>query len=387
MRKVVWLGAVLIVASAAAVYMAADYAARHPDSYLGRCAAAAVYISARSNPVTVAADMVRGDSMLVASKAGAAAVCGGALVPDGDNVDCEVAAKPQAGAENDAQEREPAEAAEVTEPIQPEVLPQEPNTEEMHWACPGSLPVVPMQTEEPTPVSELGADSAISEFDPAVFNREVEANEVVESATVVGPVSIEVEVIESEAIPVPAEEEDEAKGCAAAACPCNGDKPCCAGCCWLKCLMKMVGCCPCSSCEEAPEAEATPCGPEILEMPVPCDDDEPQDEGVEECPGEEAPSNWVPSYHHYHGGCPYMGGSCPYYRGTPIVTPVETPKKPRRVKKKVKQADLKPVSINKFWKQLFSLSTDDETQKQMGIDTMEFRPSDDLREPPGHSPF
>lgn len=40
MRKLFWLAAVCLVASAGAVYMGAAYASRHPDSWLGRCVTA-----------------------------------------------------------------------------------------------------------------------------------------------------------------------------------------------------------------------------------------------------------------------------------------------------------------------------------------------------------
>src|SRR5206468_3435279 len=76
MRKLVWCGAALLVAGAVAVYVAADYAARHPDSYLGRCAAAAAYIGARSNLFTLAGTMIGQHGVNAAARVGAGAVCG-----------------------------------------------------------------------------------------------------------------------------------------------------------------------------------------------------------------------------------------------------------------------------------------------------------------------
>ena len=399
MRRVVWLGVVLIVASAGAVYMAADYAARHPNSYLGRCAAAAVYISARSNPVTVAADMVRGERAHLVGRAGAGVACGALAADCGNGA---VVAKPIPGAEDPCEEPEAAEPAEVDEPIQPQGFQQdeqEPNTGIPQWENGQTLPVVPTQTEEPMPVSEHGVEP-MSEFDPAVFNRAVEDEKPMENGTEEAPYYVEVETYIPEAIPTPTENEDNTDEPANEECPCLGDKPCtCAhGCgCWFAQMLKAIGWCADNAAETAPEAavdteatpEATSDSPEILELPLPCDDDEPQEEGVEEQPIDLPPTSTIPSYDHYHhGGCPYMGGGCPYYRGTPIVTPVEIPRKIRvKKKKKQHQAMYKPVLMEKIWKQLLNAGADEEEQEQMGIDTMEFRPSDDPRDPPGHSPF
>jgi hypothetical protein len=134
--------------------------------------------------------------------------------------------------------------------------------------------------------------------------------------------------------------------------------------------------------EEACEATAEE--RELLPLPAECADDE----ATEEQTTEEIPSCPMPSSHYQqcpHGGCPYMGGSCPYYRGTPVVTPVEKPKKVRS-KKKIKDVPQKDLSVEKFWQKLLGVSADG-PQGQAGIDTMEFRPSDDPRDPPGSSPF
>src|SRR5437016_924072 len=50
MRKYIWGGTAVVMLGAVAVYLAADYAGRHPDSWLGRCAETAGYIGMRCNP-------------------------------------------------------------------------------------------------------------------------------------------------------------------------------------------------------------------------------------------------------------------------------------------------------------------------------------------------
>jgi hypothetical protein len=371
MRKLVWFGAAVMVAGAVAVYLAATYAVRHPDSYLGRCAAAAVYVGARCNPVTVATEVARGDDAECPGQVAGAMVgaCVGA-------VQCEQAqvAKPVAACEPDA-----AEAAEPVEPIRPEALPQEPVAAPAEGECifgdgmvPFTLPVVPMQTEEPMSGTEDALNTTgitlveepVCEAIPAPVEEAVECNEI----------TYELEV-----------------------CPCDGDKPCVMGCCaegcccWLKQLMKIAGLVQDMAVEAV--AEVAPEEYETLPMPAECDDDEPQAEGVEGQENTAVPSCPTPSYYHDHGGCPYMGGgcpymggACPYYRGTPVVTPVE-PARKVRVKKKSKMTLAKPLSFEMVWKKMFGTSYDEETPEWTKIDTMEFRPSDDPREPPGRSPF
>src|SRR5690348_4868179 len=117
MRKLVWCGAACVVAAAVAVYVAADYAAKHPDSYLGRCAAAAAYVGARSNPFTLAGSMMGQQGIQAVAKAGAGAVCG-ALEGDGQAEMAEIQ-KPAEACEPEerVEMREPEEAAEPVEPI------------------------------------------------------------------------------------------------------------------------------------------------------------------------------------------------------------------------------------------------------------------------------
>src|SRR5262245_4576259 len=82
MRKLVWCGAVVLVASAAAVYVAASHAAKHPDSYLGRCLRGAAYVGLHSNPfMAVTAPVVQQGQQMgrmtceAMAQGAAAAVC------------------------------------------------------------------------------------------------------------------------------------------------------------------------------------------------------------------------------------------------------------------------------------------------------------------------
>jgi hypothetical protein len=50
MRKLIWGGAVLTLGGAVAVYCAARYASRNPDSWAGRCARVASYLGTSYNP-------------------------------------------------------------------------------------------------------------------------------------------------------------------------------------------------------------------------------------------------------------------------------------------------------------------------------------------------
>jgi hypothetical protein len=413
MRKLVWFGAILMVAAAVAVYMAADYAARHPESYLGRCAAAAVYLGAHSNPVTVTVEMVQGHGAHAAGRIGAAAICGVLGMPDCAKPEGECAVKPVPDGDNQDDVGEAAEAAEEPiEPIKPEILPEEPAPEgdENHEGgladgqmIPFTLPVVPMQTEEPMPgtieYNEKNFDTHeniwADRIDLLLPEKPVAGEQGDDSAEDAQDAPLDIfDVNNPEFIPAPACDEDDCEACVpaddAAEVVCEGSRRCHrGGGCWLRALMKLAG----WGCEAATEAaaavEANPEGCELLPMPTECADDEAQDEGNEEQPAEEAPSCPMPSPgcdHNHHGGCPYMGGACPYYRGTPVVTPDETPKKVR-IKKKSKPAPEKDMSLEKLWRSFFDSGDDDEVQMQRWIDTLDFRPSDDPRDPPGSSPF
>jgi hypothetical protein len=389
MRKLVWCGAACAVAAAVAVYLAADYAAKHPDSYLGRCATAAAYLGARSNPFTLAGTVVGQEGVNAAARAGAGAVCG-VLGCNGAQDEMAEIHKPAEACEPEerVEMREPEEAAEPVEPIRPEILPQDPfpcDSEDDHEGLangelvPFTVPVMPMQTEEPMPDAEHPEPCEPCERAPACVSPDEEMPE-----RIAPPADQEDDTEEAaegpEPIPAPAEECCEEHGC-----------PCGYGC-WLYRLIKETGVFSACAAEEAAEAIETPADEvEMLPMPTDCDgeatpvdevemlpmptdcDDEPQEGGIEESkpPMSECPQT---DYHHYHhNSCPYMGCPYPYYRSAPVVHPVE---KPAKIRKKKRPSMAKPGSAEWLWKMLFGF--DMERPRQTGIETLEFRPTDDI---------
>jgi hypothetical protein len=369
MRKLVWCGAACAVAAAVAVYLAADYAAKHPDSYLGRCATAAAYLGAQSNPFTLAGTMIGQQGATTAARVGAGAVCG-VLGCDGAGDDMAEIQKPAEACEPEerVEMREPEEADEpLDEPIRPEILPQEPlpgdREDPPEVLANGEMtlstvPVMPMQTEEPMPDTDEHHESfEPCERVPACMPPDEEMPE-----RIAPPADQETTAEAVEMIPAPTEECCEEHDCA------------CEFSCWLYRLIKQTGLFSACDTEEAAEAIEAPVDEvEMLPMPTDCDD-EPQEEGTEESkpPMSECPQT---DYHHYHhNSCPYMGGSCPYYRSAPVVNPVETPAKVH--KKKKRQPMAKPQSAEWLWKMLFG--SDMEKPRQMGIETLEFRPTDDI---------
>jgi hypothetical protein len=373
MRKLVWCGAALMVGCAVAVYMAADYATKHPDSYLGRCAAAAASLGARGNPFALAASMVNPPSGHFAPPAGAGVACGAmghdvALEEQAAEVKPAEACEPEERVEM----QEPEEAAEPVEPIRPEVLPEMPfpcdreDEQEGAFANGELVPlsgsvITPMQTEEPMPSIEV----------PGCMTPDEDTSEMIAAplADEECPASCEYELMPSS--PEASCEQS----------PCTGG-----GCCWLYRLIKFAGLYWQPAPEETVEIAVEEV--EILPMPTECGDDdtEMQDEGTvtpetpeETTPETETPASQCPqndSYHHHHDCCPYMGCPYPYSRAVPVVTPVETPRKVRTRKKPRESTSAKPASVEWVWKQLFGELT--EMPWQTGIETLEFRPTDDV---------
>jgi hypothetical protein len=370
MRKLVWCGVAVLVAGAVAVYVAADYAARHPDSYLGRCATAAACLGARSNPFTLAGSVIGQDAANTAAQVGAGAVCGALGQDDGQGEMAELQKPADAcEAEERVEMREPEEAAEPVEPIRPEILHQDPfpcEREDNHEdlangeLVPFTVPVTPMQTEEPLPGTEHQEPVEPCEPVPACVTPDEDMPERI------APPSEEEDSDEPaaegvEMIPAPTDED-----CAENACGCGYY-------CWLYRLIKQTGLFDEPAAEEA-EAIAMPVD-EVEMLPMPTEwDDESQESGTEEPkpPMSECPQA---DYHHeHHNGCPYMGGCpYPYSRPAPVVDPVEKPTKVR--KKKTRPSMTTPCSAEWLWKLLFGPDMD--TPLQTGIETLEFRPTDD----------
>jgi hypothetical protein len=419
MRKLVWCGAALMVSGAVAVYLSADYAAKHPNSALGRCAAAAAYVGLCSNPFVHAAAL--GPTHLTH---GSAALVGSAVGSHGQAVKCRVP-KPVPGVEPEPREvREAAEPAELNEPVRPEVPeanePDEQPGRDVDNAVlfgPGKIEEVPGTTSERqvlTPVEDQPIQShsfAIDEYDfrmPIADTEDVETIPVPATETVYESIPApadeaaeeEESACEVESIPAPTEEEESAVEepspltCVEGACV-ETCRTACSG--WLQQILKLFGMTP----------EAT--------EPTTPDESTPQSEGTE---GQN--SSPPSSYHHgcpyLNMGCPYSGGCpYPYSRPAPVTTPAPT-EQPKEVDPKKAPED-EMSWLEMVWKKMFAVKAsmssaasqsscpannsseiprkkkklfgrflDDQT-RQTGIDTMEFRPTDDPRDPPGTHPF
>jgi hypothetical protein len=399
MRKLVWCGAALMVGGAVAVFLAANHAAKHPNSYLGRCAATAAYLGFRANPFVLATGLVPtvGGEPSNGLVGGVVAGAVGCIHEQLGMAEVGLIRKPVPPA---PEVREPAEAAELVEPDEP-VEPIRPEVPFDEPELRGDalerfvLPEMPEETEEPMPVVQPEADPfegfSMPIADPSEEPEAIPAPAVAEPVheMIAAPTEDisegeetaeeESSVEHPEAIPAPTSEE----GC---------EKGCCHGCCgnWVHYVLKLFGLTP----ESAPATEPT-CTEETS----------PQ--------GETAPEQNSPppqSYHHGcpHMSCPYMGCPYPYSRPTP---PVSEP--PAPAPKKVKPM---PESgwLEALWKKLFAAGLcpapvscpveqpmsemprkkplvvgygEDEMPRPTGIDTMEFRPTDDPRDPPGTHPF
>jgi hypothetical protein len=395
MRKLVWCGAAFAVGAAAAVYMAANYAANHPDSYLARCAAGAAYVGTRANPFVLASGLVptagaQGNSVVGGMVAGAAGCMHGQLEK------CE-APKPVPAAEPDNPEA--AEAAEPVEPICPEV-PEEPECgdgrEDPFLAgllAPPVMPEAPAETEEPMPVPPPEGEMTEGiEIFAMPIEAPSEGAELIPAPTatqeayepIAAPAADMADAEESDA------EESADEGPAPANCTEEGDEGCCS---WLHHVMKFFGLLPENP---APTAPAS-------------DDSSPEGEG-QSSPPPQSPHHGCP---YMNMGCPYMGCPYPYSRCAPA--PTEQPKKLHKKKVKVVPRNTS-FEIEALWKKLFAAGLCsapagegvicpvkkpvselprkkpvsryiEETPRQTGIDTMEFRPTDDPRDPPGTHPF
>jgi hypothetical protein len=142
MRQFIWAGVAAVVVSVTAVYLAADHAARNPDSWFGRCISMAAYVGGKCNPF-----------------AGLSAAAARRATSDAPPPVCQAVEEPNADAEP-GEQPVPAEAEEASEPIelrpQPAfIMPFEPD----------ETPAVPASEETPEPRFGAGEES---EVPPAV---------------------------------------------------------------------------------------------------------------------------------------------------------------------------------------------------------------------------
>jgi hypothetical protein len=362
MRKLFWCGAACLVVFAAAVYYVADNAAKHPDSYWRRCLDYAASLGLYANPFVPMHPVNAGQVAQDAAHHVNAAVGAGILAQaDGNAVADPIEGELVPGNEEQFEVPPPVENVTPFEPIRVEPMPSEAvQNEGERWIIDEGL-IMRGGLTPPSDIEEPKTGS--TEESELVFEDEMEP----------------------EPVPMPyAEEESEDSVCPEHRC---GN--------WFVKLLRLGG-----IISETPDDEDEP-----LPMPSVCDD-EPQDQGTEDETKSDCQEN--PAYHHHYHGCPYMGGCpYPYSRAIPVVTPVEpqqpaSPETPVRKKKPACGSGLEsqqpatpetPVQKKKptcesgsgvkkiLWYDL------DEENVQDGIDTMEFRPSDDPRESPGNLPF
>ncbi|HYT89550.1 MAG TPA: hypothetical protein VEL76_12660 [Gemmataceae bacterium] len=347
MRKVFWCAAAGLVACATAVYFVADYAAKHPDSYWARCVNGAASFGLYANPfvhvTTTGASKVIKEVGQQVNGAGNAVAAQGAGNAQGDVARMFVGEQVLVNEKNfDVRQDVPLEDVLPFEPIKVEPMPADPIKDEgENWIFDGqSIPsFFPNETEEPrvgaTEESELvGEDEMVGELAP---------------------------------MPMPYAEEE----CEPHACP--GSQPSCDS--WFWKLLRLGG-----LIRPMPVADDG----ELAPMPTPCDE-ETQEESTENQANEQIPDcQEDPAYHHHYHGCPYMGGCpYPYSRAVPVVTPIER-QQPAPEQAPVKK---KPViEEGNGIKKIFWYGCDEESSPT-GIDTMEFRPSDDPRAWPSDVPF
>lgn len=395
MRKWIWCATGLMVFSCAAMYLAAQHAAKHPDSFVASCFRGASMIGMRCNPLVVVTPARLPEPPRPVDKPVCQPIC---LMPD-PIVPIDVGQE-QPGISFPGI----GEAPEVSEPI---IVESEP-------------PLTP-DAEEPV------ADQPVEPVESSTTGDDVENLEQSDSNSAAeygfdepGPI-----------MPTIADDSDEFEDVVAEApeCPTCGQekKECC--CCqgMLKLMKLMCGNEGCPDCcaktlaeliaeyfeQLAGEEEATPETPVVPEdgtetpedgqasenvdnppdaadMPpgseTPMNPDEPQEPGANP---DQHPAREDPHYHHHYPSCPYTG-RCPYpyHYSVPRVDPVERPRseqpstppattepsEPANPMDPMTPKPAKPVKKKK--KLLFLLIGEAVSDGPYGVDTMECRPTD-----------
>ncbi len=349
MRKVFYLGAAGLVASASIVYLAADYACRHPNSWVARCLTASMSLptagmSENSAPTKPGAPVGR-------------AVCAMPSMPKGayptyKNRQPKLMLEPVA---EECPDYPPHQApAEACEPIQVPMPGQasagaepgsavegvissgtepyhKPHHKKKHAEIPEECEVVPPSMPQPQVCGQ----------EEAVYMPPYPEGEKTEAVSAKEPYAEE----EAEA-----SEDKEESGC-----------PLCA---WFAWLQQLAG--QQKGHKKCHAPKASDLVPETGTVPCPT--------GMEESDPSRPPScQEAPEYQPQYPGCPST--SCPYMGGCgaggvccPPPATDTTPKVKHHKKKKVKA---QPVSLRHKAK---TKANDDD--KVSGVDTMECRPSD-----------
>jgi hypothetical protein len=279
MRKIVLAAVAVVVVGTAAMYLAADHAARNPDSWFGRCIYVAGYIGSRCNPF-----------------AGIGAAAARRALPAQAPPVCQAAEKP-----NTEMPKPPAqaEAEEVSEPIQVEpqpgfIVPLDPD----------EIPAVPASEETPEPRFGPGEESEV----PAAVPAPADAGE------------------EAPIPPVPSEIDDPPACPKCGPCP---KAPCDKGC--FSWFLGFFGVDCCGKCctdkaavvNDEPQEEGT-------------NDQAGTGHDVPDCRED-------PAYHQQYPSCPYTGCPHPYSYHPAGTMPVESVPGKKPVKKPACNSQPKPV--------------------------------------------
>jgi hypothetical protein len=360
MRKFVWAGTAVVVLGAAAVYYAADFAARNPDSWFGRCTYVAAYIGSKCNPF-----------------AGISAAVAHRCPSDGVTEVCAVVQKPKPDAIPEEQEPAAVQGGDVDEPIRVEpqagfVMPFEPEDAE---------PVVPPSEETPEPTFGPGEESEVP-------------------TEVAAPASDTEEAVP----PAMPYVEDDVPACKkGGSCgKCGGSKDCCEKCnkgsdiilnernydtpcdrdCCEKCEKCDKGCCAKDCCDWFLSFFGIKsCGKCCNDQPAPSDA-EGQDEGTATRHDDVPNCQEDPAYDHQYPSCPFM--SCPYpYAHHAVVTTNDAvqPKKKKTRKKPATSPQGQPATKKP------GCGEGATCPGHPDVDTMEARPSDVEPGPFGDGPF
>jgi hypothetical protein len=344
MRKVFYLGAAGLVASASIVYLAADYACRHPDSWVTRCLTASIVVQT---------DGTSGSSTPTQAGAGVGqAVCAMPSMP--------VHKYPT------YKNRQPKL---MLEPVAEE-CPDYPFQKAPAEACePIQIPMPGQASAEAQPGSAVeGVISSGTE--PYHKSSHKKHSEVPEECEVVPPSMPQPQVCgqEENAYMPPYPQGDKAGAVFAggkyveedALIKEESDCPLCGWFTWLKQLAgQQKGHKKC----KAPKASDLVPGTATGTVPCPA--------GMEESDPSRPPScQEAPEYQQAYPGCPHMGGCGSGGVCCPPPATETTPKVKHHKKKKVKA---QPVSMSHKAK---TTADDDESPNVSGVDTMECRPSD-----------
>lgn len=432
MRKWIWSGMGLMVFSCAAMYLAAQHAAEHPDSVAARFFRSASTVGMRCNPLLAIGQAALPEMPRPVDKPNCQPLC---VLPDPIDMAQEQALVPLPGI------AEAAEAPEVSEPIVVE-----------------SDPPPPPAAEEPAAEQPVTANDR---YDYPVYPKEAFSEEYEQPVIATSgddeetlpqpsdePYGYESSAEEGASMPYVSDDADEfedtytddAADCCDGVCgacrecskcnSCAGPKMgCCCSCGMLR-IIKVMCCgedCPeCARCartlseiiadylsqvcsqdeavsattpetatepvEDVPATDTVDTPPSTSDTPPsdesPMNPDEAQDSGVNP---NHHPAREDPHYHHHYPSCPYTG-RCPYpyHYNIPRVDPVErrsseTPptQQPAEIQAEEQQQSstepmppAKPVKKKKIKKFFFLFIGEEACECQPGVDTMECRPTD-----------